>query len=284
MDQRSELLASLRYLNDLLRHIDDRWRQRAAIEQRYELLMPLKQPWGRAKLLPVSAAIAAGLILMAVVIGTPVLQARVNAEAQYQGQMFVPVIEPFRVFIMATPVALVLGLPLAWVTIRLRNRRVPRANKVIHQANLEREERNADTYVQHVRVDAELTAASSAFQGLRVYDWYPQRYLYEEALTFCIGMVQDHRAHTVADALNLYEETLHRQRVENAQLALVAEQRKLQRLQIVSTAISTSMQASQLAATRDAAQAARRAEAAASAPGPCVWRSARRTPGGCSSP
>lgn len=82
----------------------------------------------------------------------------------------------------------------------------------------------------------------------------PPKYTYLEAIDFFIDMIVNLRADSMKEAVNLYEEHLHRQRMEAAQNKLVDQQAKMLQLQRENQAllnsISQSSQSANLSSQR----------------------------------
>ena len=69
----------------------------------------------------------------------------------------------------------------------------------------------------------------------------PPKYIYLEAIDYFIDVVTNMRADTIKEAVNLYEEHLHRQRMEAAQNKLMEQQDKVLQLQQENKAILDSI-------------------------------------------
>ncbi|MGN0484793.1 MAG: hypothetical protein ACI4HI_14700 [Lachnospiraceae bacterium] len=61
--------------------------------------------------------------------------------------------------------------------------------------------------------------------------WYPKDYSYMEAVDFFIHCIENYRAETLKEAINLYEEELHRRRVEEAHKEMIHTQHSMTRNQ-----------------------------------------------------
>lgn len=75
-----------------------------------------------------------------------------------------------------------------------------------------------------------------------VSSWYPENYCYVDAAEFFYNTIKNYRADTLKEAINLYETTLHQQRIENNQKQSIKQQ-KLNNLLSVGSII---MQGAQL--------------------------------------
>lgn len=77
----------------------------------------------------------------------------------------------------------------------------------------------------------------------------PPRYTYLEAIDFFIDVIVNLRADSMKEAVNLYEEHLHRQRMEAAQNKLAEQQTQMLQLQQENQAILNSISQSSLSAS-----------------------------------
>lgn len=233
-DARAELETWLVYLQNLLRWIDARWQEKTSIAERYQPLMPLKKKWGFRPF----ALWVAGLVVLFTAIGTPILQAWAKAEAYAQGSIRYPNIQAPYVAILMIPFALIVAFAIALV----RNKLVlPRLNARAERINQQRGAHNEAVLVEEQQVDAQLNHASRDFAA-NIGDKFPQAYLYDEAVGFCVQMVQHHRATSISDAINLYETERHRQRMENMQAWQLAETQRTRKLVAVGNVVSAAMQ------------------------------------------
>lgn len=233
-DNRAQLEGLLSYLQNLLRYIDARWQEKTAIAQRYQPLKPLNRKWG---FLPF-VLWTVGLVVLLTAIGTPIIQAWAKADAYAQGRIFYPNIQPLTLVILGIPVALILALAILLV----RNKLVlPRLHARAERINQQRRTHNQAVSAEEQQVDAQLNQASRDFAA-NIGNEFPQAYLYDEAVGFCLRMVRNHRAITIHDAINLYETERHRQRMENMQAWQLAEAQRMRRLMAVGTVVNAAMQ------------------------------------------
>ncbi|MCC3272809.1 hypothetical protein MUK71_12215 [Arthrobacter zhangbolii] len=241
-DARAQLEGFLSHLQNLLRYIDARLQEKGTIAQRYQPLEPLNPKWG---ILPL-VLLTVGLVVLLTAIGTPIIQAWAKADAYAQGQIFYSNIQPLSVAILASPVALALASAI-WL---VRNRLVlPRLHARTEQINQQRVTHNQAVSADEQRVDAQLTQASRDFAS-DIGNRFPQAYLYDEAVGFCLQLVRDHRASTIHDAINLYETERYRQRMENLQAWQLAEAQQTRKLMALGTVVNAAMQGAMIGTVR----------------------------------
>lgn len=253
-DTRAGLVNRLVYLRDILRWIDSRWQDKIAIEQRYQALAPTKRKWG---FLPF-ALWAAGLTILLTKIATPLLQSRAKADAYAQGKIYYPNIQEINVGILAIPVAVLL----TFLILLFRNKLIlPKHNARIEVLNQQRDTHNEAVWAEEQRVNDQLNQAARDLAAHRGNS-FPQAYLYDDAVAFCVEAVNNHRASSVEAAINLYEEARHRQRVEDAQADMLAEQQKMRKLQAVSAVIGGIQQGAAIGAIRQQGAQTRAANSA----------------------
>lgn len=81
--------------------------------------------------------------------------------------------------------------------------------------------------------EAELAAQQAQEEAQKIYQasykalsFLPEEYQYPLATGYLVKMVMTNRASTLAEALNLYDEQLHRWRIENAYEQMLAQQQE----------------------------------------------------------
>ncbi|TFD61703.1 hypothetical protein E3T39_06630 [Cryobacterium suzukii] len=231
-DARAQLETRLAYLHNVLRWIDVWSQEKTAITQRYRPLAPLKDKW---RLLPF-ALWAAGLLLVLTVIGTPIIQAQAKAAAYAEGSIRYPNIQMLNVAILMIPVALVLAL----AVLLMRNKLIlPLLHGRAERINKKRAAHNEPVRAEEQIVLAKLNQASRDIAA-HIRD-FPQAYMYDEAVGFCVQMVRNHRATSISEALNLFETERHRQRMENMQAWQLAEAQRTRKLVAVGNVVNAAL-------------------------------------------
>lgn len=253
-DPRAALVQRLTFMHDLLRWINERWQAKAVIAQRYQALMLLPKKWGFGRYALWVGILTAGMAF----IGTIVFRAIGRAELEEQGRSSLVNMQPLTVAILAFPVALflALGVLLLWNKVLL-----PKQGTRVQRINGQRKAHNETVWSEEHQVDAQLKQAGQNL-AQHIGNSFPQAYLHEDAIVFCIHVVRNHRANDVTSALNLYETELHRQRVENTQAAQLAEAQRARKLQAVGNVMNAAATGAAIGAVRSEGRANRAASAA----------------------
>lgn len=74
-----------------------------------------------------------------------------------------------------------------------------------------------------------LSQLDDFYHSSKIAGRYPQMYLYDDAVSYCIELANNMRADSVKEAINLYEENLHRIRMEDLQRQNVKLLEKMQK-------------------------------------------------------
>lgn len=131
---------------------------------------------------------------------------------------------------LAVPLVVLAPVPTAFILIALRNASIPRRNAKREKANqkiaMQVEELAADELAP---VRREMVKARAEFIK-RFEGWFPAKYLTSDDVGACWRLVEDHRASSVQEAINVYETELHRQRLENYAAAQVFEAQRAVRV------------------------------------------------------
>lgn len=237
-DEREELVGWLTELDEHLRFINSKWAEKARLQSQYVRPLPMKSKWGFG----VGMAVFGGAFLLLAIVD----------HASYStlvGMLLVAI---------GIPALVAVGAVRAYNRVRL-----PRVNARIQAENDKREHYNTEVLgPAEAAVDTELHQAGQALVDAEVSRIYPKDYLYPEAIAYVLTVIKNHRANSVTEALNLYEEALHRQRVENAQQQMIQEQQHVQQLQILGTVANTLMHGATIGAIRDEGAATRASNAA----------------------
>lgn len=85
-----------------------------------------------------------------------------------------------------------------------------------------------DAKIQQQRI---LDVISDIYDKSEISDFFPQEYLFEDAVNRIIMLVKTKRADTLKEAINLFEEELHRLRMEESQNQQLAALRRSEALQ-----------------------------------------------------
>ena len=107
------------------------------------------------------------------------------------------------------------------------NNKINEKNKLISASNNEKNERIKQELSP---VTNELFAYQKQYSQ-QVAPWYPADYCTFEAVEFFYNAVKNFRANTIGEAVNLYENYLHQQRIEQNQQAILDSQQQLEKQQ-----------------------------------------------------
>lgn len=256
--QRTALINKLTYLHGRQRFVNERLQQKATIAPRYQSHLPLAKKWGILPIVLGSVALTLALFTVA----SPVVDL-----------LYGIVLEPFMsvewaeantgvaiLLMLAVPVVFATGLAILVVYLRNRfwlSKQHSRANR----ANQQREAHNQSVWIEEQQINAELGQAGQDLSA-RIGTWYPQAYLHEEALAFCTQVIRNHRANSIENALNLYETELYRQRTENNQAALLAEQHRTQKIVAIGNVMNAALTGAAMGTMRQEGERTRAANAA----------------------
>lgn len=217
MEQREQLVQWLEHVRQLLREILHLERTRDAIlATNAPPYLGHAQRWRGGEFIALAAVVYTGCFLVAgmalsVADGARTDDDRWGSAAYVGGVLFWPAVA-------ATAITAVL--------VTLHNRRVPGLNR-------RRDEINQARYmdlVEAVRpqtapIEARMAELAATYQR-DVGSHYPPAYVHDEAVSFFIDAVRNHRASTLSEAVNLYETELHRRRLENIAHAQLVEQQR----------------------------------------------------------
>ena len=96
-------------------------------------------------------------------------------------------------------------------------------NEKIVEENKEIVARNKQLAIQEQSVLNELQQVQTLYRN-HISSWYPTNYCSVDAVEFFYNAINNYRADTLKEAINLYEMTLHQRRVEANQRQAIREQ------------------------------------------------------------
>ena len=128
-------------------------------------------------------------------------------------KQFLPIILPLLLAVIAVLIAK------KFIKINESDEDIDRANQKIAEENRQIDEYNMSIDRQVAELNKQLREVQQAYRE-RVLSWYPPNYCYIEAAEFFLNAVINRRADTIKECVNLYETTLHQQRVEANQQAM----------------------------------------------------------------
>lgn len=123
----------------------------------------------------------------------------------------------FPIYISA--IFVVLGFVLIISLIRFKNKRIEKNNRFVEMYNNKLQAQYDETVYNIDTLKKEL------YQ--RCGSWYPKSYYCLDAVDFFIKVIENYRADTVKEMVNLYEASEHRRRMEEGQKRILAEQEQL---------------------------------------------------------
>lgn len=120
-------------------------------------------------------------------------------------------------------------LAIAFLLITIRNSFVPKRNAKRREAN-----REIAVQVEELAASELAPVRGQIRQGReelmsQFHGWFPMKYLTSYDVGACWKLVEDHRASTVQEVLNVYETELYRQRMENMASAQIFEAQRARR-------------------------------------------------------
>lgn len=255
---RAQLESWLNHLYELLHRVESLHEHKEVIAQSYEGYPEPPKKWG----LRVTLLWAIGLMIFLSTVFSSItgVIARVLLLPFYSVETGDPLEGFVRMLVTVIPIALSIGL--ATVAVFLRNRFLMSKQQAKTQRLADQtRQHNASVQAEEQRIDAQLYQTVHDIDK-HAGDKFPQTYLHTEAVSFCLQMVQDHRAETVGQALNLYEATLHQRCLENLTAAQLEEQRRTTKVAMLDNIISAAGHGANWAETRNQGAATRAANTA----------------------
>ena len=128
----------------------------------------------------------------------------------------------------------------------IRKKKIANQNKDIAATNERIRTMNSSTYDEEVRLIAEMQEIHRQYQQ-EIAPWYPPNYAYYQAAQAFLDYVGNYRANTIQDAVNLYEDELHKRTMVEKQDAMI-QQQKLGNMLAIGSLI---MQAGTISAIQD---------------------------------
>lgn len=257
-DPRTALVGNLTHLREALRAQEELWRRKSAIAGNYQTLETLKKKWGVLSIVlwTIGFAIAAFTIASSV---TNVIYGTIL------GPFFT---EEWANANTGIAVTILIGLPivlsagLAVLVVFVRNRFVLHVQwSRAHRINQQRKTHNQTVWAEEQKVNGQLKQVGKDLSE-SIGNWYPQNYLYDEAVSYCAQAINNHRANTITDAIEVYEKELHRQRMENLQAWDLAEQQRTQKLVAVGNVMNAALTGAAIGTMRQEGKRTRASNAA----------------------
>lgn len=127
---------------------------------------------------------------------------------------------PRYIWLMFIPLA---SIPLKIYRTNKKNKKIDSQNKITEQQNAQIIANNEQLKIQEQNTLNELQQLQNIYRE-RISPWYPIDYCSIEAVEFLYNAINNYRADSLKEAINLYETTLHQQRVENNQQQALRQQ------------------------------------------------------------
>lgn len=246
METREELISGLQRTLGLMNNALSLQRKRAEIRAQYQGILPVKEPWstGRRVLTFLGLCLFPGWLIYSFLI---TLRLMFDMESSQQMEMS----------FSWKPGLLITGILVFLLLRRRENKKVTKVNEQIRAQNEQAQAHNQPILMQEQAVIEKIKQAQERLaQELPV--WYPRDYCCIDAAEFFLNAIQNHRADSIKEAVNLYETTQHQQRLEAAQQQMLENQQESIRQQRFANMLSAAnlvMQAGTQAAVDQNTQA-----------------------------
>lgn len=104
-------------------------------------------------------------------------------------------------------------------TVKAKNQKIDEYNTEVDENNAHLQMQYSQTVQQLERLKKELFNKTST--------WYPREYYTQDAVNFFVSAVENYRADTVKEVVNLYEKSEHYRRMEAGQNAMMQNQQRM---------------------------------------------------------
>lgn len=150
---------------------------------------------------------------------------------------------------IVTGAAILIGIIVGLVVAFVSRKRTASFNVRAEESNRVAMEANAVIEQNALAISQRMNELSRALQNEYI-GVFPNQYFDEGIVNYLFTLVDNYRATTLPEAINLFEEEQHRMRMERGQQQIIEEQQRMQRLQVMSTAINSAMQAATISEIR----------------------------------
>lgn len=117
-----------------------------------------------------------------------------------------------------------LGFLIALPIRKALDKSIDKKNQQLVGLNANAAARNQALAARSQEIERQLQMVNAAYTQ-EVAPWYPPAYCYVDAAEFLLQAVQNYRADTMKEAMNLYEDTMHKNRMEQAQQESLKQQK-----------------------------------------------------------
>ncbi|MBR2045336.1 MAG: hypothetical protein IJ958_04280 [Agathobacter sp.] len=195
MQTREELLNKLGEAVNIIRQLANIQQRLNNTRAQYRNTMPFRQP-KKVTALKVFVAIWVALIILV----------------------------PFSIFVSDGCALLSFAVvPFIFYRNKKKNKKIEEQNTITQQQNNQILANNEQLKLQEQNVLNELQQLQNIYRE-RISPWYPVDYCSVEAVEFLYNAINNYRADSLKEAINLYETTLHQQRVESNQKQALRQQ------------------------------------------------------------
>ena len=230
METREELIYGFERALYLMKTIIDLQDKRKNIQAKYKKNIPMVEHWegkrGFKKLIILGFSIL--LLFGKYLLYIPLV-------------IYSLILRPFVGFNVIDPLVFVTTLFMCFlIALGIRkviNKSIDKKNINIKQENIKINETNAYTRECEEALIQQIKEVQQQYTD-EISGWYPCDYCYIEAAEFFLNAVKNSRADSIKEAVNLYEETNHRQRLEENQQQMLQQQNTMIKQQNLSNILA----------------------------------------------
>lgn len=215
MQTREELVAGLEHALGLMQKVVVLERQHADIRSQYARTMKSQRPL--TGILGIGAAVLMAFVLMVFISMTMIW----NIIAQIFWLMLDENLKAAKT--LASLVIFGVSLPPAFVIKSAINKAIIRKNEEIRLTNIKINEKNESLYAAEQETIRQIQNVREQY-AREILPWYPADYCSIEEAEFFLNAVRNYRADSIKEAVNLYEDTSHKMRMEQAQQQMLQKQ------------------------------------------------------------
>lgn len=217
MDTNNDIIAALQNALNLMTSLTLLQEKRRNIRSKYIRPLATKRTCSGIKLILRFLLITAAVILGINLIGFQI------TEIMYKILLFVLGLNIDLVLLILLIINIAVGALCSFAIIKRINKNTEDKNNKIIESNKKTEEQNNALYKAEVEVIEQIKTIQRRYET-EVLPWYPNDYCYIEAADFFLNSILNYRADNLKEAINLYEDYLHKTRIERAQQQMVANQ------------------------------------------------------------
>lgn len=235
---RDELLSGLSEASQLMQQIIELQNRIGQQSKSYARQVAYKKPFGKAKSIIITFVVSWILLsstplrIIPIVIVSPL------------GLMGVDVIPVFNVLVLVMSILIAVfgGLVIS----KIISRKEANAKDHVDKNNIVIQNYNRKLSIEIEQLKQDIISVQQRYHET-IAPWYPQDYCNLEACDYFLSVVKNYRANTISEMVNLYEDDMHKMRMEQGQQAMLKQQ-KLNSMLQVGTIL---MQGATLGAIRD---------------------------------